>query len=57
MTHEEKYQALREEVMMEWGVDDGEMDYGSTEDEVNREASERFKSIYGFEYENSNDDY
>lgn len=57
MTHEEKYQLLREEVMFEWGIGEGDMDDGSVEDDVNIEASERFKSIYGFEYENSNDDY
>lgn len=57
MTHEEKYQLLREEVMFGWGIGEEDMDDGSVEDDVNRGASERFKSIYGFEYENSNDDY
>jgi len=47
--YEEAYQMIKAKVMREWGFDDNDMEDESTEDDVNREADDRFEEKYGLE--------
>lgn len=48
---EKEYQKIREEIMDEWGLDEDDMGIEENEDDVNREAEDRFFEKFGFEYD------
>ena len=48
--HEQEYETLRQLIMDEWGLSDEDMDDEETENDVNREADNRFYHKFGVEY-------
>lgn len=48
--HEQEYETLRQLIMDEWGLSDEDMDDEETENDVNREADNRFYGKFGVEY-------
>ena len=48
--HEQEYETLRQLIMDEWGLSDEDMDDEETENDVNREADDRFYDKFGVEY-------
>ena len=48
--YEQEYETLRQLIMDEWGLSDEDMDDEETENDVNREADNRFYNKFGVEY-------
>lgn len=48
--HEQEYETLRQLIMDEWGLSDEDIDDEETENDVNREADNRFYNRFGVDY-------